>query len=204
MPIYTKTGDKGLTSLFGGKRLSKSDARVETYGTVDELNSVLGIVIFNLPVKDTPLEEELHSIQQDLFEIGSNLANPQAKPLDFLPRRVLQFERIIDELTGVLPVLKNFILPGGSAAGGNLHFARTICRRAERRVVGLSQNAEVEQDILIYLNRLSDLLFTMARYVNYMMEEKETVWKTRLSPAVSERNQSLNGSKNVINLGEAG
>jgi cob(I)alamin adenosyltransferase len=179
MPIYTKTGDRGQTSLMGGKRLSKANLRVESYGTVDELNSVIGVVIAHLPVKNTPLEEALEAIQHDLLEVGANLANPEALPLPFLLDRATDFEKMIDEFTAALPELTHFILPGGGVIGASLHHARTICRRLERTLVRLSDKEQVDQAIIMYVNRLSDLFFTMARFTNHMTGEKETIWISR-------------------------
>jgi len=178
MKIYTKTGDKGQTSLFDGTRVVKNNIRVETYGTVDELNSVLGIVVSYLP--QIKIKEELILIQSDLFEIGAVLANPKEKLSEEfkkkLSKRVLSFEEFIDEMTSELPELMNFILPGGGNAGSFLQFARAVSRRAERRVVELSQKESVDQAVIIYFNRFSDLLFTMGRYVNFIEDKKEIVW----------------------------
>jgi cob(I)alamin adenosyltransferase len=179
MPIYTKKGDLGETSLLGGKRVKKSTLRVDAYGTVDELNSVIGVVIASLPAKNSRLGEELQEIQHDLFEIGSDLANPDATPLQFLQGRVKIFETMIDELTSTLPELKHFILPGGSMMGAQLHMARTICRRAERRVVSLSDRESIDAGVVTYLNRLSDLFFTMARYANHVVKENEIIWESK-------------------------
>lgn len=181
MPIYTKTGDRGQTSLMGGKRISKANLRVESYGTVDELNSVIGVVIAHLPAKNTPLEDALVAIQHDLLEIGAQLANPSSEPLSFLPERVSDFEKMIDEFTAALPELTHFILPGGGQTGSTLHLARTICRRLERTLVRLADKEKVDQTIIMYVNRLSDLFFTMARFTNHMTGEKETIWKSRNS-----------------------
>ena len=181
MPIYTKTGDRGQTSLMGGKRISKANLRVESYGTVDELNSVVGVVIAHLPAKNTPLEEALEAIQHDLLEIGANLAQPTATQLPFLSDRVTDFEKMIDEFTASLPELTHFILPGGGTTGSTLHHARTICRRLERTLVRLSDKEKVDELIIMYINRLSDLFFTMARFTNHMTGEKETIWKSRQS-----------------------
>ncbi|MBI2430881.1 MAG: cob(I)yrinic acid a,c-diamide adenosyltransferase [Candidatus Levybacteria bacterium] len=170
MKIYTKTGDKGETSLFGGKRVSKASLRVEAYGTVDELNSAIGVVLAKMENK------ELSNIQNDLFLIGTMLANPKAKIVTGLQKRVEEFETLIDRMTSKLPELRNFILPGGGTTGSLLHVARTVCRRAERRVVALSQKEKVDRAILMYFNRLSDLLFTMARYVNHKEKKKEVIW----------------------------
>ena len=176
MPIYTRTGDKGKTSLFGGKRVLKTNARVDTYGTVDELNSILGIVIAFLGTKHSSTKKELTSIQHDLFDIGAYLANPSAKPVMRLEKRVAEFETLIDTMTGKLPTLRNFILPGGGKAGATLHHGRTVCRRAERRLVSLQQDEEIDEHLVKYVNRLSDLLFTMARFVNHQEKQKETIW----------------------------
>jgi cob(I)alamin adenosyltransferase len=186
MPIYTRTGDKGKTSLFDGKRVLKSDRRVEAYGTIDELNSMIGLVVAHLTASQIDLKklaEELRIIQHDLFDAGALLANP-AKTLlvtDELEKRfvaqIAGFETRIDEMTEALPTLKNFILPGGGQAGATLHVARTWCRKAERKMVALAQKEEVDAFLIRYFNRLSDLLFTMARFVNYKQKKKETMWK---------------------------
>lgn len=184
MKIYTKTGDKGMTSLMGGKRVRKDSQRVDSYGTVDELNSVLGVVSSFLTGKNEKVlhvKDEIERIQNDLFDIGSHLADPGADPLSFLPIRVATFEKIIDQMTSKLPPLRNFILPSGSHAGAHLHQSRTVTRRVERRLVALSQKEKVDISILIYFNRLSDLLFTMARYINHKDKQPETIWtKTTL------------------------
>jgi len=196
MVIYTRTGDKGQTSLFNGQRVSKADLRVEVYGTVDELNSVIGIVIAESqksPLKaDQPLAEkvksqkynsklknELIEIQRDLFEIGSVLASTDVSDLGYLGNRVKEFEGSIDEMTDQMPALSNFILPGGGKTGAMFHFARTVARRAERKVVLLDEREKVDKNIVMYLNRLSDLLFTMARFVNYREKQKEMIWTKR-------------------------
>jgi len=186
MAIYTRTGDKGKTSLFNGQRISKDSSRIEAVGTVDELNSIIGVAlaeIQNSKVKSQnyklKLKIELEKIQNDLFNIGSNLANPKLilnSQLSTLNSRVKDFERFIDRMTQNLPPLKNFILPGGGKAGSMLHLARAVCRRAERRVVALSNLGYVDKNMLIYLNRLSDLLFTMARFSNFREKKKETIW----------------------------
>ncbi len=177
MPIYTRTGDKGKTSLIDGTRVSKANARVETYGTIDELNSSIGVALaFLSPKKFKQLKKELEEIQHDLFEIGSALSTPEAEPIPGLEKRPLDFEKLIDKLTIKLPPLKNFILPGGGKTGSQLHICRTIARRAERRVVALMKNEDVDIAIMIYLNRLSDLFFTIARYVNFREKKRETKW----------------------------
>lgn len=179
MKIYTRTGDKGQTSLFGGKRVSKASSRVDAYGTVDELNSLIGVVIAHLAIKHTKISKELTRIQNDLFDVGASLANPNAKPQESLRRRVEEFEHLIDDLTKKMPEIRNFILPGGGKVGSLLHTARTICRRAERKLVALLEKDMVDDAVIVYINRLSDLLFTMARYVNQKENKKETVWIKR-------------------------
>jgi cob(I)alamin adenosyltransferase len=182
--IYTRTGDRGETGLFGGGRVPKSDPRVEAYGEVDELNAVLGWALAGLD--DAAVRERIASIQADLFTIGAHLATPPAPerrrrpelpPLD--PDRVRALESWIDGAEAELPELRAFILPGGSAAGAALHLARTVCRRAERRVVALAEREPVEPDIIIYLNRLSDLLFVLARIANQRAGAVEETWQPR-------------------------
>jgi len=175
--IYTRTGDKGKTSLFDGKRVFKSDKKVETYGTIDELNSVIGLASAFISIYS--INKELEEIQNDLLEIGSSLAVSSTLPADQLAHRPEKFEKLIDKLTKEMPPLTQFILPGGGKGGASLHIARTVARRAERRVIGLSQKEEIDFTIIIYLNRLSDLLFTMARFVNFKEKKKEKIWKKR-------------------------
>lgn len=181
MSIYTKFGDKGKTSLFAGKIVSKASLRVNTYGTIDELNSYLGVILSEN--KDKELFSSLVNVQKDLFEIGANLANPNNKQInkleEFLKKRISDFEKEIDNLTNKLTVLKNFILPGGSKIAAKLHFARTLARRAERRVVELSEKEKVSSEILIYMNRLSDLLFIYARFINKKQKIKEVIWTSK-------------------------
>ncbi len=182
MPIYTRTGDKGKTSLFDGTRVLKSHVRVSTYGTIDELNSMVGVAIaFISGIRDQRSEikeitKELEKIQHDLFDIGSTLATPHPMPVEGLEKRPKEFEKIIDDLTKQMPEIRYFILPGGGKAGAFLHVCRTITRRAERQLISLMQKEEVDENIVKYLNRLSDLLFTMARYVNYKEKKKEIKW----------------------------
>jgi cob(I)alamin adenosyltransferase len=179
MKIYTKTGDKGKTSLFNGSRILKSNVRVSAYGNIDELNSVIGMVCSQLDISKK-LQKEiidlLQTIQNDLFAIGSALSNPNSKSLDFLQKQVSAYENSIDSMTKILPPLQNFILPGGCIPGATIHLARTVCRRVERSVVKLSQEKEVDSNILVYFNRLSDLFFTMARYVNFLAKKTELIW----------------------------
>lgn len=185
--IYTRTGDKGGTSLYGGKRVSKADLHVEAYGTVDELNSAIGVAIAEAQNYSAKVKRELENIQSDLFEVAAVLATPKDTQVSkgqkiqkelphYLHKRVEELEQYIDDLTEKLPPLQAFILPGGGRAGSLLHQARTICRRAERRIVALAKKEQIPFEILIYMNRLSDLLFTMARFVNHKEKHKEILW----------------------------
>lgn len=171
MKIYTKTGDTGTTSLFGGERVLKHHPRIEACGTIDELNAQLGLVADATPY--------IQTIQRDLFTIGSHLATPNHNPnLPPLRLEAIEWmEQIIDDITTQLPELRAFILPGGSAVGSQLHIARTICRRAERRVIELAQTETVNPYIIQYLNRLSDLLFQLARLINQADGKAELLWK---------------------------
>ena len=177
--IYTKTGDAGETSLFDNSRVSKADPRVDAYGEVDEVNACLGAAL--AAGLDSDIAAVLTSIQKDLFAVGARLADPSSRIADRVTKAAVTSEQIerlettIDRLETELPPLRRFILPGGSPAGSLLHLARTVCRRAERRVVGLGADA-VEPGVIIYLNRLSDLLFVMARAVNHRAGLPETEW----------------------------
>lgn len=179
MKIYTKTGDKGDTSLFGGQRVPKDALRVEAYGTVDELNSFLGIIVADLP--DERIREILTKVQNQLFDLGADLATPRlsngknVKRIEPEDARVL--EKAIDSLEPLLKPIKSFVLPGGAPVAARIQFARTICRRAERTVVRLSRNEDIGEEITVYLNRLSDLLFILARYANHIAGVQEIKWK---------------------------
>ncbi len=177
LKIYTKTGDKGETSLLDGKRVSKNDLRVEVLGEVDELNSAIGVAIAQV----SSGEEELTKIQRDLFKIGVLLGKREKGEGgrgkgESLEVGIKEFEKMIDKLAKKLPEIKNFILPGGGKFGAALHLARAICRRVERRIVTLSEKEKVDPEILIYFNRLSDLLFIMARFVNFQEKKKEIIF----------------------------
>ncbi|MFW5952206.1 MAG: cob(I)yrinic acid a,c-diamide adenosyltransferase [Gemmatimonadota bacterium] len=179
--IYTRTGDRGKTGLFGGGRVAKSDLRVAAYGDVDELNAAVGWARTRLPDGDE-VGRRLEAVQADLFAIGAHLATPPGAPsrehLPPLPaERPAEMEAWIDAAEDELAPLRSFILPGGSEAGAALHLARTVCRRAERAIVALARQAEVDGSILVYMNRLSDLLFDLARLVNHRAGIPETPWQ---------------------------
>jgi len=178
MKIYTKTGDKGETALFGGKRVPKDAVRIEAYGSVDELNCVLGVA--RAMNTDQTIEKILGKIQPQLFELGADLATPADKRTSIIPRvkksQAAALEKIIDSLEITLQPLTSFILPGGTMTASQLHLARTVCRRAERHVVRLSRNEKTGTAVIIYLNRLSDLLFVMARYANQIAGNEEVRW----------------------------
>jgi cob(I)alamin adenosyltransferase len=170
--IYTKTGDQGQTGLGDGSRVAKDDARVAAYGTVDELNAVLGLLLSASPPEHPELKDLLRSLQNDLFDVGADLCLPPAaeeKPGQVLrvrPEQAQRLETAIDRYNADLAPLRTFVLPGGTSAAAWCHLARTVCRRAERDVVTLMRSAAVNPQVLIYLNRLSDLLFVLARVCN--------------------------------------
>ncbi len=181
MKIYTKTGDKGKTSLVDGSRVDKFDLRLEAYGTVDELNSLIGIVISE--TGNTKLKKSLKRIQNELFQLGSMLATPKEnkefKPFftDLGKDKIQQLENEIDEYSQKLSPLKAFVLPGGTKGSAYLHLARTVVRRAERAVLRASKIIEIDEEIIIYLNRLSDLFFTMARFENFTNKVDDIYWE---------------------------
>ncbi len=180
MPIYTRTGDKGKTSLFDGTRVLKTNIRVDSYGTVDELNSIIGAAIAHIKKgKSQRLKKELEKIQHDLLDVGSGLAMPQGMLIVGLEKRIKEFEEIIDEFISVLPPIDQFILPGGTQTSSYLHIARTVTRRAERRIVELSRQEKIDENIVKYINRLSDLFYAMARYANFDEKKKDIVWKKK-------------------------
>lgn len=178
MKIYTKKGDSGETSLFGGERVSKSTERIEAYGNVDELNSFIGLASsYDLSAKG---DEYLQKVQELLFILGADLATPLSSKtrIDRIQEKDIQFlENVIDELEKDLEPLKNFILPGGSQPGATLHVARTVCRRAERAAVACQKVDEISDNCIKFLNRLSDFLFVIARYENKNAGVRETPWK---------------------------
>ncbi len=180
MKIYTKTGDGGETGLFAGPRVSKDDPRIEAYGTVDELNTILGLArCESLPAD---IDGFLARVQNELFDLGAELAtpDPEARGTHLISdAQVTALEKAIDRFEANLPILKTFILPGGSRGAAWLHLAHTVCRRAERRVVTLigPQGQNVSGTILVYLNRLSDLLFVLARAVNAAAGQADVKWQ---------------------------
>lgn len=179
MKAYTGTGDQGQTGLYGGTRVGKENRRVEAYGAVDELNSQLGVA--RALIRDHKLKTTLKAIQEDLFVLGGDLANELVNPR--VPRigktNLSRLESVTDELNDGLPSLKRFILPGGSLPGAQLHVARAVCRRAERRIVALSREESVNPDVLPYINRLSSFLFVLARVINRSEDIPEEEWVSR-------------------------
>jgi len=184
LKIYTKTGDKGTTSLIGGTKVPKSDIRIETYGTVDELNSWIGFIKDQLADN---FKNELKEIQDRLFTIGSSLATdaekePKMKLPDLHTSDIEFLEKRIDDMTAQLPPMKSFVLPGGHTTVSSIHIVRCICRRAERLAVNMQQHdLFVDEKLIQYLNRLSDYLFTLARFSAHTLGVEETPWKPRIS-----------------------
>jgi cob(I)alamin adenosyltransferase len=188
MKIYTGTGDRGKTSLFSGERVTKSDRRIEAYGDVDELNSLLGALAAKLPEKQSDIAGRLHMIQSELFQLSAILAiTPDSSAMDSLEKitenQISDLERAIDDLDAKLPQLGGFILPGGHSTAAWAHICRTVCRRAERKVTRIADEytggkaAEQFNLALVYLNRLSDYLFVLARYCNHLQGISDTLWK---------------------------
>lgn len=176
MKIYTRSGDEGQTSLFGGARVSKDDPRIDAYGTVDELNSLIGLARATFPV--SPVDAQLQRVQGDLFEIGAHLASPGTSRFEGIPAgRIEDLEQAIDAAEGRLSPLTSFILPGGTIPAATLHLARTVCRRAERLVVGLRDDSGPTRTTIAYLNRLSDFLFVAARLANAVEGVDDVPWK---------------------------
>lgn len=182
--IYTKTGDKGETSLYGGTRVSKAAARVESYGTLDELNAFIGLA--KAEISDEKVLNQLQKIQFDLFTVGSEAATPTDKlilangknRLDLMisEKEISELELWMDDFDAELEPLKFFILPSGGKAAATIHVCRTVCRRAERAMVHLNETEEVRPELIKYLNRLSDYLFILARYISKISGEKEEYW----------------------------
>ncbi len=183
MKIYTKTGDEGFTGLFGGERVSKDSARIETYGTIDELNSFIGLAVTE--IKNEEIKKLLLKLQNQLFIVGSDLATPiEEKNKKYNITRVtkefyLDLEKEIDYFDAKLDPLKNFILPGGTKGAALLHVCRSICRRAERQIVALKREVNIGDNILIFVNRISDLFFVLARYENHSSNVGDTKWEAK-------------------------
>ncbi|MDX1631827.1 MAG: cob(I)yrinic acid a,c-diamide adenosyltransferase [Thermoanaerobaculia bacterium] len=180
--IYTRTGDDGTTSLGSGRRIAKDALRIEAYGTVDELNSVLGLVVAGEVTER--VRTPLTGIQNDLFHLGADLCileeeKPENRGPTIEERHVDALEDLMDELNEELDPLENFVLPGGSPSAARLHLGRTVCRRAERLVVTLAREEEVGEHVLPYLNRLSDALFVMARHENRARDVEDVIWDSR-------------------------
>jgi cob(I)alamin adenosyltransferase len=195
MKIYTKTGDAGETSLFTGKRIPKNDPFIEALGTVDECNCTLGVAVSFLPAGQhlDKVREQLSLIQHTLFDLGAALATPRTQAGEtklektrFSHEGIEQLERWIDTMENELPRLKTFILPSGHSCAAMLHLARSICRRAERAVVPIHQQGDISNDVFVYLNRLSDYLFVLARYVNLLTYSPEFLWQPHSSDQKSE------------------
>lgn len=182
MKIYTKTGDAGTTALFGGKRVSKADLRIESYGTVDELNSWIGVL------RDQEINKGrqpiLVAIQDRLFTIGSILAtdpdNKKVKIPALTPDDILLLEKEIDAIDASIPPLKSFVLPGGHISVSFGHVARTVCRRSERLIIALDSTGKIEPLVIIYMNRLSDYLFMLCRQMSFELQANETPWSPRM------------------------
>ena len=194
MKIYTRTGDKGTTSLFSGDRVSKNNPTIEAIGTVDEGNSALGLALAHLPGESSlnQLRDQLITIQHALFDVGAALATPRTcheeKKLEktrFDNESIQLLEQWIDAMDTELPPLKTFILPGGHPAGAALHLARSVTRRAERLVLPLYEQADVTGAVLVYLNRLSDYLFMASRFVNFKLHLSETPWQPHKTQTVA-------------------
>ena len=177
--IYTKSGDGGHTSLATGEKVSKSHLRIKAYGNIDELNSYIGLVISHLELVNVNIET-LSIIQNQLFALGSELACPNTEPQTWYldNKSVDHLETEIDNLSSSLPPLKNFILPGGSKEVAHIHIARTICRRSERSLVELSETTSIRPILVKFINRLSDWLFVLARYICQTIKVPEVVWQT--------------------------
>ncbi|NOX90201.1 MAG: cob(I)yrinic acid a,c-diamide adenosyltransferase [Calditrichaeota bacterium] len=180
MKIYTGAGDSGQTSLYGGKRVSKSDLRIETYGTLDELNSFLGLL--QSKIVNAEVQKILVKIQTQIFILSAEIATPDEKQRlnhkDCIEKKDIEFlEKTIDEISERLPRLKAFILPGGGERGAICHVTRTICRRAERNLIRWAEDASIKKEWMVYLNRLSDLLFVLARYLNILDGRQEIRWQ---------------------------
>jgi cob(I)alamin adenosyltransferase len=181
--LYTRHGDRGETSLFGGERVPKDHVRVEAYGLLDHLSATIGLLVVSLD--EGEMRDELRQVQNALFDMGAELATPPGSRLEYkLPRSIEEedwrrLERLLDEYDAQVPPLRTFILPGGHESAARAHLARTTCRTAERAVVRLAHEEEVRADVLTYLNRLSDFLFVCARLLNHRAGVEEVSWQLR-------------------------
>jgi cob(I)alamin adenosyltransferase len=188
--LYTRGGDRGETSLFGGERVPKDHLRVEAYGQLDQLSATLGLLVVSLAPGE--MADELRQAQNDLFDLGAELATPPGSRLQYKLPRVIdehdwrRLERLLDEYDAQVPPLRTFVLPGGHETAARAHLARTTCRTAERAVVRLAHTEEVRADVLTYLNRLSDFLFVCARLLNHQAGVDEVTWQPRPRPDAAE------------------
>lgn len=178
--VYTKTGDKGTTSLIGGTRVKKSDIRIESYGTVDELNSFIGLLATYVDEKKTA--DLLAEIQNVLFNVGCNLAmgesfKKEIKESVVADALIEHVENAIDRMQAAIPELKSFVIPGGSRSASTAHVCRTVCRRAERLIIALDEGSEVDRNLMAYVNRLSDYFFVLSRYLNNIEKVDEKIWQ---------------------------
>lgn len=178
--VYTKTGDKGTTSLIGGTRVKKSDIRIESYGTVDELNSFIGLLATYVDEKETT--DLLAEIQNVLFNVGCNLAMGESFKKEIKESVVADVliehvEKAIDRMQAAIPELKSFVIPGGSRSASTAHVCRTVCRRAERLIIALDESSKVDRNLMAYVNRLSDYFFVLSRYLNNIEKVDEKIWQ---------------------------
>lgn len=178
--VYTKTGDKGITSLIGGTRVKKSDIRINSYGTVDELNSFIGLLVTYIEEQETI--NLLTEMQNVLFNIGCNLAmgdnfKKELKESVVTNKLIENVEKAIDRMQAAIPELKSFVIPGGSRSASIAHVCRTVCRRAERLIIALDETSEVDKNLLAYINRLSDYFFILSRYLNNIEKVTEKIWQ---------------------------
>ena len=178
--VYTKTGDKGTTSLIGGTRVKKSDIRIESYGTIDELNSFIGLLATYVDEKETA--DLLAEIQNVLFNVGCNLAmgerfKKEIKESVVADVLIEHVEKAIDRMQAAIPELKSFVIPGGSRSASTAHVCRTVCRRAERLIIALDEGSEVDRNLMAYVNRLSDYFFVLSRYLNNIEKVDEKIWQ---------------------------
>ena len=178
--VYTKTGDKGITSLIGGTRVKKSDIRINSYGTVDELNSFIGLLVTHTEEQETI--DLLTEMQNVLFNIGCNLAmgdnfKKELKESVVTNKLIENVEKSIDRMQAAIPELKSFVIPGGSRSASIAHVCRTVCRRAERLIIALDESSEVDRNLMAYVNRLSDYFFVLSRYLNNIEKVDEKIWQ---------------------------